>query len=319
MKRKLKILIFNIIIVFLLFILFELAIRIGYPEIKLSGTSKNILIDSLHNSSVGLKKNTTGISLGAKKSTNQYNSWKYKNELSPKGPIDLYLGDSAVMGIGIENDSTFVGILSSSRNILNPSLIGYSVMDYKNVLLSFISKKEIGSQIKRVFLFWTLNDVYDNFETKSSPEIGNENILFPVIKFLRQNSKAFIFIKHLISDRSEIYYRYDKQYYTSENLLDKSIINNLDEISRICRVNNIELTLCLLPYEYQLREGYERNSEPQQVIIEHFKSSGNRIIDLGVLLSHQRQNFEELYLYKDGIHFSIMGHKQIAKILMDEV
>ena len=197
------------------------------------GTSKELLIDSLYNTTVGLGSNKVGFSSGVKKTTNKYHIWKYKEDVNIKAPIILYLGDSVTMGIGVENDSTFVGINSRKINLINPSLIGYSVKDYLNVMKSFLSNNVFKGKIKEIYLFWSLNDLYSNFTVKNSPGLKVDDLFFPIIDYVRRNSKLFIYIKNLFSDRSKIYYNYDVQFYDESNKYFQKGLIDIKEISRI--------------------------------------------------------------------------------------
>lgn len=62
----------------------ELTVRLTFPQIKLSGTSKNLIVDSLYQSTPGIAANQKGISNGATKYSNKYNAWEYSKKLSPK-------------------------------------------------------------------------------------------------------------------------------------------------------------------------------------------------------------------------------------------
>lgn len=315
MKKYFRYIFYNIAIIIILFFLLEIVIRISLPNIQLPGTSKELLIDSLYNSTVGLSSNKVGFSSGVKKATNSYHTWKYKNDVNINEQVILYLGDSVTMGIGVENDSTFAGINSRKINLINPSLIGYSAKDYLNVMKSFLSNDLFKGKIKEIYLFWTLNDLYSNFSMKSSPELKTDNLFFPIINYIRRNSKLFIYIKDIFSDRSKVYYNYDKQFYERSNEYFQKALIDIKEISRICIREKIKLTVFLLPYEYQLRENYQKYNYPQKLLLKKLSGSNINVIDLGTRLSNYKYNSKSLYLYGDGIHFSKKGHKLLADII----
>jgi len=129
MKKFLKLVLINIIAVLLILIFFELIVRYFYPEIVLSGTSSSLLKDNVYFDSPGIVRNSSGECYGVIKASDSLGFWKYnKVNFSKKRTKWLFLGDSATMGIGVENDSTFAGIVNSSLDtveVLNPSLIGY--------------------------------------------------------------------------------------------------------------------------------------------------------------------------------------------------
>lgn len=131
--------------------------------------------------------------------------------------IRLILGDSVTMGIGIENDSTFIGIMNNkvdSINFLNLSLIGYSSEDYYKVLKYYGDiHKDI--KVNSVSVFWTLNDLYSNYPGNISPEINSNTFIQSIISFLRKYSKTYHLIKNLFFDRAQDYFLYDSKFYSS--------------------------------------------------------------------------------------------------------
>ena len=138
LSKKLKIIGWNIFIPLVLLLLLELIVRITLPEIQLQGLDRKILLDSVYFSSPGLRENSNGMSNGVIKSVDINRFWKVNNSTvkNVKRKI-LFLGDSATMGIGVENDSTFAGLLNSFLEdaiVYNSSLIGYSSKDYLNIV-----------------------------------------------------------------------------------------------------------------------------------------------------------------------------------------
>lgn len=178
--------IYCVVTVISLFILLETVIRLSFPEIKLAGLDKRLIVDSLYNSTMGIAPNVEGITLGTLKSTNEFNCWKYNNSFNKNEKAILLLGDSVPMGIGVTNDSTFAGILSKSFNILNTSLIGYNSYDYINVFNSFILENKNKINYKEVIVFWTLNDVYSNLTLDNHPSFTNQDFIFKLVDLLRK-------------------------------------------------------------------------------------------------------------------------------------
>ena len=148
------------------------------------------------------------------KYSNALGGWKYKKQIADSLNKWLLLGDSVTMGIGIDNDSTFAGIMDKSFrevNMINMSMIGYSARDYYNVFHSLVVQNTKHLSFDKVLLFWTLNDIYSNFP--STPALSSKNILFPLIKFLRENSNAYHFFSNTFADRPKAYYKFDEQFY----------------------------------------------------------------------------------------------------------
>jgi len=293
-------------------------VRIIFPEIQLSGLDRRILEPNVYSTSVGLEKNSFGKSNGVIKQVDEKGFWKYTSEMKKSARKILILGDSATMGIGVENDSTFVGLLNAYFKYVefyNASLIGYSSQDYLNVVQDIIQlrKNELG--ITDVFIFWCLNDIYSNFPDLNSPETKN-NYIKIMTDFLVRNSKLYHLLKNIFSDRPRAYFDYDKQFYVSENkLLEKSLLN-LGQIDEILDSTKINFHLFLLPYEYQIRNYNDSIIfHPQRTFKQMLRKSNLNVTDCSPAFSKISQNSYQFYLYGDGIHFSKTGHRAMAKYI----
>ena len=80
-----------------------------------------------------------------------------------------------------------------------------------------------------------------------------------------------------------------------------------------CSERKIAFDIILLPYEYQLREGY---FTPQNLMTEVLQNK----MSVQEPFQNKRDkvsNFKAYFLYGDGIHFSTFGHRYIAKFLID--
>ena len=296
------------------------------PGINLSGTSANLVVDSLYNDSPGIRSDTIGTSGGVEKTTNDYHSWKYFKQVNSGIRRLLYLGDSVTMGISVENDSTFAGIVNNndSVRIVNPSLIGYSSKDYLNVFNSFVEQNRFDLRFSSVVLFWTLNDLYSNYPDENQPGFSAGGFFNDVVNFFRHNSKAYHFLRNLFSDRSKAYYNYDRQFYTANNPLLSGSINNIRQISSVCDSLGVNLRVVLLPYEYQVRNYSESKSGlsgqgifyPQELMKEKLKGLNITVTDLREAFRDDYKDSRSYYLYGDGIHFNNKGHRLIATYLL---
>ncbi len=330
MKRYLLIILYNVVVIVIIFLLLEAAVRIFVPEITLSGTSANLVVDSLYDDSPGIKSNTIGFSGEVEKASNSYHAWKYFKPATGSIRKVLYLGDSVTMGISVENDSTYAGIINNSPDsqpVINPSLIGYSSNDYLNVFNVFVTENRFNLDFYSVVVFWTLNDIYSNYPDENSSEFYGGSLLNDIINFFRHNSKAYHFLKNLFSDRPRAYYEYDRQFYSEDNPLLLSSIKNLEQISSACDTLGIKFLVVLLPYEYQLRS-YNQNDNPanrkrifypQQLMKKKLARLNIRLIDLRNAFRDDYKNFGSYYLYGDGIHFNNKGHRVIAGFLEGEL
>ncbi len=303
--------------VILLFFLLEAGTRIFYPEIKLPGTQQSLLKNSVFYDSQGYKPNSFGLSSDVLKRADESGFLQYSSGRKSKNKI-LFLGDSVTMGIGVENDSTFTGILNNSSDmitILNPSLIGYSSHDYKNIVKKLIADEKNESGIKHIYIFWCLNDVYSNLPISDSPEIANDSFWNEMAIFLRNNSHFYHLLKSIISDRPKAYYQYDKNFYKSEDKHFKQALNDLFEIDSLANENQLNVDLFLLPYEYQLRDNkFGQKNSPQKLLTKKLKFSNIKTHDCAAAFNID-ENVDDYYLFGDGIHFSYQGHKAIAAFI----
>ena len=301
----------------MLLFLLELIIRIAVQDIQLPGLDRKILKDSIYYCSPGLQKNSSGTSNGILKAVDSNGFWKFYSDQSKKAKRKiLLLGDSATMGIGVENDSTFAGLLNillKDAIVYNSALIGYSSEDYLNIAQHCLVDKYNKLGITDIFIFWCLNDIYSNFPDEDSPEY-KPDLVKKITGFLSRNFKLYHFVKNTFSDRPKDYFEYDKSFYWETKDHFKKSINNLMRIKTIASSRNLGLHLFLLPYEYQLRKNSAKGIFiPQKLLKNNLKNTINQITDLRKAFDSTESNFKNFYLYGDGIHFSNAGHRVIAK------
>ncbi|MCI0514206.1 hypothetical protein L0128_13400 [candidate division KSB1 bacterium] len=173
------------------------------PEITALGTSKQLFIENLYDDSSGLKTRASGISNGVTVEVDQYSFWKYRTEISPDKKSLLILGDSVTMGMGVPADSTFVGLLStylSNTNVLNPSIIGYNIKDYCNLIHHFVSTRQNDFKISELFIFWCLNDDYTDVPSLEQPGGKLRYLFSDVLIWIRSHSRLYMFIKTWLFD-----------------------------------------------------------------------------------------------------------------------
>lgn len=313
-----KVIIYNCGIVLLLFIVLEISLRLFVPEIKLPGTQRNLIQDSLFYDSQGLKSNSQGLSAGTKKTVNSNNFWDYSKKNKAREKI-LLIGDSVTMGIGIENDSTFAGIINNSCGniqILNPSLIGYSSHDYKNIIHKLIIDDRNSLGLKEIYICWTLNDIYSNSLIPNTLEFNSGTLWGNIVVFIRSKLYLYQFIKNIFTDRPKSYFLFDSKFYNSNNQLSRKALSDLYDIIGMCDKSKIKLKFVMFPYEYQLRNNsYSSNNGPQMYIQEILSDYNVQFYDAEKAFKNKIFNSKRYYLYGDGIHFSDLGHRLIAYYL----
>ncbi len=317
MKKIFSILTCNFLVVLSFLFLSEFAVRYFCPQIKSQGTDNNIFADNLFYSSSGLKPNSSGLSNGFFVKVDQFGFREFATKIDRSKNSWLLLGDSATMGIGVESDSTFAGIIHSaldSINVLNPSLIGYNIEDYFNLFKYFVLENEQNFAITRVSIFWCLNDLYTSSSNIVEPG-GNFRSLFPdLLIFFRKHSRLYFFLKTKLFDRPKTYFLFDNKFYDKNDPLFQNSIKKIIEINNLCKTKQIIFDLILLPYEYQLRKPY-LNDTPQKILKVSLQNENIKILDLSQTAKRTELG-KHLFLYGDGIHFSNMGHRLIANFML---
>lgn len=314
LKKISIIVLYNIAAVILLFGLAEVVVRITLPQITPSGTDYNLMVDSLYYDSAGLKPNSSGYTNGAFIQVDQYGFRKTKIPVDTSKISWLLLGDSVTMGLGVESDSTFAAILQQKMqgvNILNPSLIGYSVKDYEN-LFKYFTEKRKELKIKKVIVFYCLNDIYSGEISQVEEPGGKVRKYFGgIIRQLRNKSRLYQFLKNLLTDRPKDYYLYDEQFYREGNPLLINTVNTFKRMNLESQKSGMEFIVILLPYEYQLRSSDPALNTPQKLMQEKLGQDSITVFNpfSGINIS----NSKDLYLYGDGIHFSNKGHRVVAE------
>ena len=323
MGKNLKLILVSLLLVAAMMLALELFIKVAFPQINLSGTSSSLLKDSVYFKSPGLMPNSSGTSNGVKKEVDQKGFWKYNTIKNPKVVKNkwLFLGDSATMGIGVENDSTFAGILNNeldSVQILNNSLIGYSGYDYLDVIKKIFEHGSNRFNVKKIVIFWCLNDVYDFYPTSNSPDFSNRGFIGNISTFLSMHSKTWHLLKELFSDRQKDYFLYDNQFYKSANKLFNSAVSNIAQCSETAARLGILFDVVILPYEFQIRNFNRKELFlPQQLLMNELNNKHINCFDVSKYLGPFAHDSKSLYLFGDGIHFSKTGHRVIAKILSE--
>ena len=323
-----------LIAIVLIFVL-EILVR-NFTEVIFLGTSKNLFDSVNHDRNV---KNVTAITFDQIVYTNKYGHRVSKEKIKKGYNLEkksiLILGDSVAFGPGVKFEETFQGILESSfkeYNIINSSVIGNSVEDYKRILKEVLLK----NLIKRnddVFLLFCLNDV----STVSSTDIKNQkykkntfkpkndyiydlktiDIINKLNVILRENSKLYLFIKGSLTNPSKRYFLYETQIY--KNLQQdgiNQILFPIKDIDNLLKSKGINFKLIILPYSYQL-QNYDKDLRfPQKMLYEYFKNNNIPFIDATDHLMKQKVDKLDLFLKFDPMHFSSKGHVVLSEILI---
>ena len=318
MKRGLILAGYNFAAVMILFFALEVTVRIFVPEIGPQGTTKSIIADSLYHFSHGLRPLSSGTTNGALVSVDRYGFRKTGTEIDTAKASWLFLGDSVTFGIGVENDSTFSAIVQTgtdSLNILNPSTSASNINSYWNVFRCLVLENRHNLKISRVSIFWCLNDISTNVTDFEVPGGKIRYFFSDFLTFLRIHSRLYYFVKTLALDRPKSYFLFDSAFYDVERPEFQDAVKTLHKMNTFCQERHIAFDLCLLPYEYQLREGDFR---PQNLLKEAIE---NRLNVLEPFQVEADKNFHSkaYFIYGDGIHLSNFGHRYIAEFLLNQM
>ncbi len=229
--------------------------------------------------------------------------------LSKAAPKILLLGDSVLFGAGVEEENTMATLLQRALGdhcLINTAVIGYNLFNYVDVLATWLEK----TRLERVVLFLCMNDIED--QPIQIQRVYSEYGVAFLLAYLRAHSKLYLLIKDLISDRSRIYYEYDRQFYKSGEPVFQRALGHLRSLRQMCLQHQADFRVILLPYEFQLRNtGTAGIWQPQELMADSLRAMGIPYLKIDDL-PMAKGNTKTLYLFADGIHFSARGHREIA-------
>ena len=307
---------FSISLALLLFVIILLVleglIRLMYGDkINVQYTTRNLYQDSLFSAQThGWKAGEIGSCNGKGVKINSYGLRGPALDLSASEKKLLLLGDSVLFGPGLEYQQTISGILMDSTDyiIINTAVIGYNTSDYIEVLKVWLSK----TNIHHVMVFLCLNDVY-----RYNTVVKSSGFLKVLLDYLRTNSKLYMFLKNLISDRSKFYFLHDIVYFDESDVSYQEAMKDFIRMRDLCQEKNIPFDVVILPYEYQIRTHHiKTNWTPQRMLADFFTKQriGFLVPDSSIFNPAHSRSY---YLYADGIHLSSKGHQVLAKSVMN--
>jgi len=316
-KDFLKVLIFNLFFIFCLLIILESLIRV-FNLSQIQGYKAEIYFDKIHK----LKPKSEGVVLGEKFFTDNLGfrvpSKEYRYE--PKKKI-LFLGDSVTFGVGVKEEKTFVGKFrknSTEYAVFNLALFGYQIKEYS----AQINDLKSLYPIDKIFIFLTLNDVYDNANirltkksentyNKSFKKIFNFDFIKKINNYLRDKSYLYTFFKGNVIDPPETWFNNTLTYYKKNDL--EFVRNFFLDFTNFVNKNGIQSYIFILPYEYQTRDCKKELLLPQRKIIALSKDIGNNFYDLTAnFCKYERP--KKLFLKYDPMHLSKDGHKLVFNL-----
>lgn len=312
----------------------ELAVR-AFSAVDLLGNSKNLFVADAFGTSHGNAPGVEASSFGLEVYTDEHGFRIPKGGLpddAGKAEAILILGDSVGFGPAVEEPDTFAGLLRArfpERRVYNASSIGYATHDYLNVVDAFLPQH---GEVKAVALVYCLNDVsvasaqnidrYLKTEQQKPPErnlteaLRSFRVLSDLNDYLRARSKLYLFVRHRLLRTQMRDWQLVRQLYTPER--ERDVAKSAQDIAAIgaaARERSIPLVVVLAPFEYQLREPDDPDTQvPQRLLGELLAKEGVAYVDA-------RPAFDpavpsgDYFLGYDPMHFSAAGHRVIADVI----
>lgn len=310
MRVNRKLLLVNLLIVFIALLVIEIASR-GILSNKYNRAFDSSIIQSnKYFDSDGLRPNSNATVWGKHFTTDKFGFRSTGKPFDKKKKTWLFIGDSVTQGVGVDDSSTYVSLIAKSvdsMNVLNCSMIGWSVYDYKNVIESLLADTSNPMNISKIIIGWCLNDVYGKAKTNDLPDIADKGWKSQVSAFLQEYYATYRLTKLYATQNSDHYFKYDEQFYKPGNPLLTTALITTNSISSLCSSKNIELQVLSFPY----RSSLEKDKGEESISEMKFKSLSSDIKEA----AHDIPS-RDLYLFSDEIHFSSLGHHIIASAIL---
>jgi lysophospholipase L1-like esterase len=295
----------------------EVFSRIMLSHIYNRDFDSKLIVDNKYFDSPGLIENGSGKVWGKTFHTDSCACRRSSKSYVPGKKKWLFIGDSVTEGVGVEDSATFSSLFfehEDSLNVLNYSLIGYSDADYFNVLKARLATD---STIKRVTIFFCLNDVYGKSGSKNLPVMARQNLVGQINAFLQMHYATYKLLKLFLYQHSNRYFQYDLQFYKPDDLCFNDAMAILQQCDSFCRNNGADLNVIMLPYKSQLHGKDAGNRIPQNLVGKFCKMHEISFADPADYLT-KRQDAGALYLFGDEIHFSAAGHRAMADYILSQ-
>ena len=251
-------------------------------------------------------------------------------------------GDSVSVGIGVASDETYPSLLQekiSNQRVINASVTGYGITDYRRVLEKIVGDIKPNTAIIGICLNdpaapsqATISAMIQKRTATSTAMPDAARYPNPVVRWLRHvndrylefndvmkaYSRTYLLLKSLTTDSSRDYFSADAVMYNEPGTLDR-LASEFSRMKTAADAYGASLVLIFFPYEYQLRIPNEATRVPQRIIQNAGVTAGVQIYDLydDLLesLASQQIPSQSLYLFNDPMHFSPRGHRLVADLI----
>ena len=317
-----KVFIINLGVVFFILISFELVANF-FKLSNLRGIEKG-LIDTNHPIHKMIP-GSSGVHFGKRIFIDKYGFRSPQENYVYNNSNDsvFIIGDSVTFGNGVEEDKTFVGRLRKefkNINFYNSAVPGYNLKHFEYNL----KKIDNFNNIRQIIYFITFNDVYGGksiIQLNKRESIKKDFFSLKMISnkinaFLRNKSYLYMLVLGIVTDPSKRYFKTILNFYQNHNL--DAFKDYLSVLKEKALINDIELKIIILPYEYQTRMCIEKNFIPQEKI-------ANIISNLKIDFSDYTKEFcknkkpKNLFLKFDPMHLSPQGHDLVFNLIKNKI
>lgn len=84
-------------------------------------------------------------------------------------------------------------------------------------------------------------------------------------------------------------------------------------MAKKAEASGLEFTVVILPQEFQLRQKETKWRAPQNILVNSFRENGIQYLDLYPEFANGADKSTELFLAKDGMHLSLLGHTIVSR------
>jgi len=240
----------------------------------------------------------------------------------------IFIGDSFTEGLGVQFDSTFVGILKNNypdNEILNAGVVSYSPKLYYLKIKYLIEEKHL--QFDELYVFIDISDIqdeiaYKDFMPKNSPKWYTYIIKEYITPYIKNNSliinRLFNYYQNKVKGKKYSYERsawmYNDEIYNKWGKQGVNLaIQNMKKLYELCEKNKIKMTIAIYPWNEQIKQ---KDLECRQVVIwKEFtdKYKINFINYFPEFISGNKTSNKNKYFIDGDIHWNEKGHKEIAE------
>jgi len=338
MRRKVKLSIaFIFFNIFFVVICFEFVLRL-FPQLLFQNFKDPLLVNHPY-LTVWFKPNlTTQVSQrDCWKSTVSFNEEGLRSlpmaQLRTKEEGWMFVGDSMVQGIQVNNDALFTSILQEHLNdiaIFNVSKSGSGPLFYNKLIKYFLREKILHPHVTRIFYCFFLENDFNGIFFESQDTVLKKIIreylyqlkFFSILRFLNEKIKDFVITEFIGKQRLQAS---EKPFYSYPNDLSKEAFSKIEsvfkELKEISQLNNVDIIITLVPQVRQILEG-ETGSiylYPVQNLERLAKKTGLKSYNLAYdLIQYQKKHQVPYPFFSspcDG-HFSEFGHRIVAQMLL---